>query len=557
MGRNRRDIDLYIGMLRSATVYLERHIDAVNFLNVFPVPDGDTGTNMVKTLRGIHTRVSSENPDTLQELSVLVKDAALYEGRGNSGVILSQVFIGVNDGIRACQDVDASMLAAALTSARDKAYQAVSQPVEGTILTVLKQVAEEANIQSHSSPNICQLFDHIVKVASTSVDRTPEQLPILEQGGVVDSGGYGLELILRGMAIFLNGEDPETAPLQWRFARKNGEGIENIIVNHRLKDDSYGHCTQFRLETSLDESDLRHELNEFSSSLIIIGESGDFRVHLHTEHPEKILSGAIGIGSISDLTVQDMELQSDQVLEDRTSDSLDDMTKPRSIDIGEKTAFIAIASGAGVKELFLNSGATYVIDGGVNMNASVGEIVSDLSKISSGSILLVPNHKNLIPAADGAAELMGENVSVLPTESVLEGLECVFEFDPEVSADQNLKALSEIRYSMKVVSIFSSAKDINVGDFYASEGQPVAMCDGEVFMVGSEIQDLLVETIMLAGGGDCDHVTVLVGNDKDVLDVQSTIEILNKAFSDFEDIEVEVHLGNQPHYDFLLAVVNF
>ena len=547
---------MYIGMLQSATVYLERHIDAVNFLNVFPVPDGDTGTNMVKTLRGIHAKVSSENPDTLKELSVLIKDAALYEGRGNSGVILSQVFIGINDGIRTGGDVDASMLAEGLASASDKAYQAVSQPVEGTILTVLKHVAEEANLRSQSSLNICQLFGYLVKAASTSVDRTPEQLPILEQGGVVDSGGYGLELILRGMAIFLNGDDPEIAPLQWRFAKKSGEGIENIIVNHRLKDDLYGHCTQFTLETSLYESDLRRQLSEFSSSLIIIGQSGDFRVHLHTECPEKILSGEIGIGSISDLTVQDMELQSRQVLGDKAVDALNDMTRPEDLDVGEKTAFIAIASGDGVKRLFLSSGATYVINGGIDVNVSIDEIVRDLSKITSGSILLVPNHKNLIPAAYSVADLMGEEVVVLPTESVLEGLECVFEFTPEITAERNFNTLSDVRHSMKVVTICSSDRDINEGNLRASKGQPIAMRDGELFMVGNERRELLAEAIIFAGGADCDHITVLVGNEKDVSEVESTIKVLNEAFADFEDMEIEVHLGNQPYYDFLVAVVN-
>ncbi len=303
------DKDVLLQMFESAVIYFDRHVDSINALNVFPVPDGDTGTNMYRTLLGTKNRLDQEKPENISELAELMKLGTLYEGRGNSGVILSQVFRGIHKGISDGKNIDTSSLVSSLSNASDMAYSSVHDPVEGTMLTVLREVAEEASLQSKAGASICEAFDSLIEAAYISVNKTPDQLPVLKEGGVVDSGGYGIEILLRGMALGLAGKDPKVAPLHLRYP--TGEGIKSIIDSHHEKEDLYGYCTQFVLTTSdSKKDDLVPLFNGLGSSVVIVGEGEIFRIHLHCVDPGVAITKAVTQGSISEVSIEDMENQS-------------------------------------------------------------------------------------------------------------------------------------------------------------------------------------------------------------------------------------------------------
>ncbi|MFL2784815.1 MAG: DAK2 domain-containing protein [Dehalococcoidia bacterium] len=440
------DKDVLLQMFESAVIYFDRHVDSINALNVFPVPDGDTGTNMYRTLLGTKKRLDQENPTSISELTELMKLGTLYEGRGNSGVILSQVFSGIHEGISGGENIDTSSLVSSLSNASDMAYSSVHDPVEGTMLTVLREVAKEASLQSKAGASICEAFDPLVEAAYISVNQTPDQLPVLKEGGVVDSGGYGIEILLRGMALGLAGKDPKIAPLHLRYPK--GDGIKHMIDSHHEKDDLYGYCTQFVLTSSdSKKDDLINLFDDLGSSVVIVGEGEIFRIHLHCKDPGVAITNSITRGSISEVSIEDMENQSSNFAHiekgNRSGDNIS--YKKRSIEISTKTtALVQVASGDGLEKLLFDAGVTMVISGGDSMNPSTNEILEAINDLENRSIVLMPNNNNIISAAQNAARLSKNNVVVTSTNSVSQGLECAFEFDPDATAEENQELFKDV-----------------------------------------------------------------------------------------------------------------
>ena len=543
--------DIFWGMFSSAVIFFRRHVDAINSLNVFPVPDGDTGTNMYGTLEGIQSRMRTVEYADLRELTDLLSQAALYEGRGNSGIILSQIFRGLAEYLSVhTSEVDLEIISGAIGNARVKAFDSVAEPTEGTMLTVLSDVANRADSLKGKEISLKNLFKLLVEEAQRSVDRTPELLPILKDSGVVDSGGYGIEVILEGMAIFLTDTDPATVPIMLRRPDGDGTGVENLISDHFGSEDEFGYCTQFILDTDQESETIGTLFQALGTSTVIIGEMPTYRIHIHATDPGAVLTKAVELGSIASVSVENMEVQSKERL-----GSSERTNKASKIDLRGQTALISIVNGSGISEITRNLGVDLVIDGGVDMNPSVADIVSAVEQVEADSILLLTNDKNVIPAADQAAELVISNIVILPTETQAEGLECIVDFDPYESAFKNKEMMVNLIPLIKTITIFNSSRAVEMNGQKVDHMQPIAMINGELYGYAENVDDLFVKVVEEEVKKSVEHITVLLGNGLTNEDVPRLEKLLKTNLPDLSEDIIEVHVGDQPHYDYLISVL--
>jgi len=543
--------DIFWGMFSSAVIFFRRHVDAINSLNVFPVPDGDTGTNMYGTLEGIQSRMRTVEYADLRELTDLLSQAALYEGRGNSGIILSQIFRGLAEYLSVhTSEVDLEIISGAIGNARVKAFDSVAEPTEGTMLTVLSDVANRADSLKGKEISLKNLFKLLVEEAQRSVDRTPELLPILKDSGVVDSGGYGIEVILEGMAIFLTDTDPATVPIMLRRPAGDGTGVEKLIFDHFGSEDEFGYCTQFILDTDQESETIGTLFQALGTSTVIIGEIPTYRIHIHATDPGAVLTKAVELGSIASVSVENMEVQSKERL-----GSSERTNKASKIDLRGQTALISIVNGSGISEITRNLGVDLVIDGGVDMNPSVADIVSAVEQVEADSILLLTNDKNVIPAADQAAELVISNIVILPTETQAEGLECIVDFDPYESAFKNKEMMVNLIPLIKTITIFKSSRAVEMNGQKVDHMQPIAMINGELYGYAENVDDLFVKVVEEELEKSVEHITVLLGNGLTNKDVPRLEKLLKTNLPDLSEDIIEVHVGDQPHYDYLISVL--
>ena len=543
--------DIFWGMFSSAVIFFRRHVDAINSLNVFPVPDGDTGTNMYGTLEGIQSRMRTVEYADLRELTDLLSQAALYEGRGNSGIILSQIFRGLAEYLSVhTSEVDLEIISGAIGNARVKAFDSVAEPTEGTMLTVLSDVANRADSLKGKEISLKNLFKLLVEEAQRSVDRTPELLPILKDSGVVDSGGYGIEVILEGMAIFLTDTDPATVPIMLRRPAGDGTGVEKLIFDHFGSEDEFGYCTQFILDTDQKSETIGTLFQALGTSTVIIGEMPTYRIHIHATDPGAVLTKAVELGSIASVSVENMEVQSKERL-----GSSERTNKASKIDLRGQTALISIVNGSGISEITRNLGVDLVIDGGVDINRSVADIVSAVEQVEADSILLLTNDKNVIPAADQAAELVISNIVILPTETQAEGLECIVDFDPYESAFKNKEMMLNLIPLIKTITIFNSSRAVEMNGQKVDHMQPIAMINGELYGYAENVDDLFVKVVEEELEKSVEHITVLLGNGLTNKDVPRLEKLLKTNLPDLSEDIIEVHVGDQPHNDYLITVL--
>lgn len=549
------NLNLFTEMFDNSVKYFARHVALVNDLNVFPVPDGDTGTNMYQTLLGMQTRVHGETPNNISEYCDLLAQAALYEGRGNSGVILSQIYRGIAEGVTGCDSVDSDVLLKAFTLARDFAYKSVIDPVEGTMLTVLTDLVDGLLEQKEKSISVCDSIKSLTTVAELSVDQTPEKLNVLKVGGVVDSGGYGLEIILRGMSLKFTDSDPSEEPIYERVPESSGEGVRNIISNHVLKNEEYGYCVQFVLDTDSDIDVQRNIFEKIAESIVIAENKNYFKIHLHLEEPEVAISAANDLGTISNVSIENMESQSQDKLNLPTNNDFILNHEIISTQISD-TILIVVASGTGIRKLFLEAGAGVIIDGGDTLNPSVAQILDAVSAIKSELVLLLPNSKNVISAANEVSKLSNKNIIVLPTTSLTEGIECAMLFDPSITPEDNKEILIPLIEDMKTISIFPSSRNVVIESVDIAKGQYISMMDNTFMGTSNDSIDLLINSIKSIEESQREQVMILVGHSDNSLDVSIVEEKMSAVFGDLTSIGIEIHYGGQPNYDFLISILN-
>src|SRR4051812_34897558 len=524
------DLTVARELAHAALGSLERSRQRIDDLNVYPVPDGDTGTNMTSTARTVVEELDRTDTDERVALLKQLTRAALMGARGNSGVILSQIVRGAAEPLAANGDVDAHTLARSFRSASDAAYRAVRQPVEGTILSVIRELAEEAEQQT-SSTN-AELLAAVVRRGEEAVARTPEQLAVLREAGVVDAGGAGLLELVRGLAAAVAGE-PLPAP------HPQSEELSVEAIHQELS--RYRYCTTFLIEgEKLDAAAIESELEQLGDSLLVVGDHEALKVHVHTDEPGTALAIGTARGVIDRVEIANMHEQTVQ-REERLLEAVPDLPPAHS-------GIVAVVAGDGNRTLFESLGADTVVEGGQTMNPSTAELVQAVAETDADEVIVLPNNANVILSAEQASGLAAKPVTVVPTESIQAGLAALVSFLPERSAAENAAEMTEVLEGIVTGEVTRASRDVELNGISVREGGWLGLAGGEAVAAGDDFDDvaarvtdaLLAEPRML--------LTLLTGADAPALD-----PLLARIRERHPELELDVQAGGQPHYPLLLS----
>ncbi|MDF9762445.1 MULTISPECIES: DAK2 domain-containing protein [Peribacillus] len=542
-------------MIIQGSNHLAANAQMVDALNVFPVPDGDTGTNMNLSMTSGAKEVQNNVQEHIGKVGTSLSRGLLMGARGNSGVILSQLFRGFAKAIEHKSEINSEEFAQAFEAGVQTAYKAVMKPVEGTILTVAKDAAKQAVSSAANHQDLIQVMEEIVTEANASLKRTPDLLPVLKEVGVVDSGGQGLVFVYEGFLAVLKGE-----ALPVRSA--NGPSMDDMInAEHHMnvqghmntEDILYGYCTEFmvRLESeklankSFDEEKFRNDLSEFGDSLLVISDDEVVKVHIHSEQPGTCLNYGQQYGSLIKLKIDNMREQHTAIVGESNT-SL--QTKPST---KEKYGVVSVAMGAGISELFKSIGAKSVIEGGQTMNPSTEDIVKAVEEAYADHVIILPNNKNIIMAANQAADVLGDHVTVIPTKTVPQGMAALLAFNPSLDAEENKKAMIEALSHVKTGQITYAVRDTSIDGLAIETGDFMGIAEGTIKVKDKDMtqaaKDLLSDMI----DEDSEILTILYGEDATAEDVEGLVAFCNE---NFEDVEVEVHNGKQPLYSFIFSI---
>jgi uncharacterized protein len=524
------DLDAARGLAGGALAALESARGRIDDLNVYPVPDGDTGTNLTLTARGIVEALDGSSADQRPALAREVTRAALMAARGNSGVILSQIVRGAAGVLSEPGEIDAAAVAAALRGASDAAYRAVRQPVEGTMLTVVRETAEAAEGLAASGRPVPELLRELVLAAEQSVERTPQQLPVLREAGVVDAGGAGLAEILRGLAAHVAGE-----PLPEPPAYEQGLGLD--AVHQELS--RFRYCTTFFLEgDALDPIDLERRLEPLGDSLLVVGDSSGLKVHVHTDDPGAALTLAVARGTLADVDIANMHLQTVE-REERLADALG---------LEKACEAVAVVAGGGNRRLFEGLGAGRLIDGGRTMNPAAQEILDAIESSPAPEAIVLPNNPNVIMSAEQAARHASKPVRVIPTRSLQEGLAALVAYDPFRSAEANMAEIFAALDALVTGALTVSSRDAEPDGVPVRTGEWLGLVEGEAVAAAADFDAVaraVLERLLDEPRG---LLTVLTGEGAPTLDV-----LREWLAAEHPDVELEIEEGGQPHYPLLLS----
>ncbi|MBK5445860.1 MULTISPECIES: DAK2 domain-containing protein [Peribacillus] len=542
-------------MIIQGANHLAANAQMVDALNVFPVPDGDTGTNMNLSMTSGAKEVQNNVQEHIGKVGTSLSRGLLMGARGNSGVILSQLFRGFAKAIEHKSEINSEEFAQAFDAGVQTAYKAVMKPVEGTILTVAKDAAKQAVSSAAKHQDLIQVMEEIVAEANASLKRTPDLLPVLKEVGVVDSGGQGLVFVYEGFLAVLKGE-----ALPVRSA--NGPSMDDLVsAEHHMnvqghmntEDIVFGYCTEFmvRLESdklannSFDEEKFRNDLSEYGDSLLVISDDEVVKVHIHSEQPGNCLNYGQQYGSLIKMKIDNMREQHTAIVGE-TNASL--QTKPKS---KEKYGVVSVAMGTGISELFKSIGAKSVIEGGQTMNPSTEDIVKAVEEANAEHVIILPNNKNIIMAANQAADVLGDYVTVIPTKTVPQGMAALLAFNPSQDASENKKAMIEALSHVKTGQITYAVRDTNIDGLTIKTGDFMGIDEGTIKVKDKDksqaAKDLLSEMI----NEDSEILTILYGEDATKEEVEDLVAFCN---DNFEDVEVEVHNGKQPLYSFIFSI---
>lgn len=537
----RLDGDDLRAMFSSAVHLLEANVEAINALNVFPVPDGDTGINMFLTLQDSVARTRGLDGAGANEVARVLADGSLKAAKGNSGVILSQFFEGLAVGLRDSRDFGTPELASALREARDRSYKAVGEPREGTMLTVVSDAARAASQIENEAIEMPDFLSAVCDAARESVALTPTLLPVLREAGVVDAGGQGLLVILEGARRYAAGE---AGPGEVEVPEPVGIDQPTGAVSHEFLDsveeEEYGYCTQFLVEgIDLDPDDLRTKVSELGRSAVVVGNSASVQVHVHAEDPGPVISLGAGLGALSNVKVENMDAQHERFSADRREEEASSL------------AVVAVAWGDGFVELFRGYGADQIVTGGDTMNPSVGDLLQAIDAARSESVIVLPNNSNIVPAAEQAARRSDKDVRVVPTKSLPQGVAAMLEFNTDLDPDRNAEDMNDAVEAVRTGQVTEAVRDVTMNGVKIERGMIVGMLEREVVAAGQDVEAVVRSVVDTAKHDEVELVTLYRGAPIDEADAQRIADTLD---SDIEDIEVELVEGGQPHYHFLVSL---
>jgi DAK2 domain fusion protein YloV len=523
----------------AAASWLERHADAINALNVFPVPDGDTGLNMSLTLRAAADEIAAESTpaSTLGEVAAHAAHGALMGARGNSGVILAQWLRAVARTFDPLDVVTGAELGEALSAAADAAYAAVSVPVEGTILTVAREAAEAARDAALRTQDVVLVLESASRQARSAVARTPELLPILKQAGVVDSGGEGLRIVIEGLLMALRGDTMAAgaAPIAMRA---------DLSSLHQEGDDFYGYCTEVLFEgREIDVAAVRARVEAMGTCALVVGDAELVKVHVHTPQPGAVLDLATGLGELVRVKVDNMQRQHQQFRAGPTSNAAASTTRPG-------TALVAVALGDGFQEIFRSLGAT-VVPGGQTMNPSVQEIARAIADAGADEVIVLPNDKNVVLAANQALELApGPVVVVIPTRNVAQGIAAALALNPEEGVDRNVPALRSAADRCRCIEITTAVRDARLDSVDVHAGDMLAILDDSPVAAALTAEDAVAAALSRLPAANYELATVYIGAEGSTDGASRIAQLIGRQLS----IEVETAVCGQPYYAYTISV---
>ncbi|WP_203264381.1 DAK2 domain-containing protein [Streptococcus uberis] len=543
-------------MVQAAATRLGKQAEYVNSLNVFPVPDGDTGTNMGMTMDNGAKEVADKPADTVGEVGQILSKGLLMGARGNSGVITSQIFRGFGQSIKGKTELDGKDLALALQSGVEVAYKAVMKPVEGTILTVARGAASAALKKSDSTNDAVEVMASALKGAKKALAKTPELLPVLKEVGVVDSGGQGLVFIYEGFMSALNGdyvasEDFKATPANMS-EMINAEHHKAVVGHVATEDITYGYCTEIMVALrqgptyvkEFNYEEFQGYLSNLGDSLMVVNDDEIVKVHVHTEDPGLVMQEGLKYGSLVKVKVDNMRNQHDAQVE-KTNIA----TKPQ--EEAKEFGLIAVVAGQGLADIFKAQGVDYIISGGQTMNPSTEDIVKAIEAVNAKQVIILPNNKNIFMAAQSAAEVVDIPARVVETRTVPQGFTSLLAFDTTKTLDDNVANMTASLSEVTSGSITLAVRDTTIDGLEIHENDYLGMVDGKILVSDANLEAALKATFEQMITEDSEIVTIFVGEDGEVPLAEELADYLEEKY---EDIEVEIHEGNQPVYPYLMSV---
>ncbi|EGS31409.1 DAK2 domain fusion protein YloV [Peptoniphilus sp. oral taxon 375 str. F0436] len=540
----------FIEVLQSSVNNLLNHKEEVNALNVFPVPDGDTGTNMSLTIKSALEEVKRSVENDLGKLAKDTARGSLMGARGNSGVILSQYFRGLAEGLADLKNFTPAEVAHVLTQASKTTYNAVMKPTEGTILTVGRETAEFANrFSKKESTDILLFLGEVLEAGKKSLANTPNLLPVLKEAKVVDAGGQGLIYILEGAYLALKGQGVQS------LTGEEAKDLPSQKVSSREKistdDIQFGYCTEFMIQTESNDVDgFRNKLKPLGDCLLVVGGEGIIKTHIHTNHPGKALEYAVELGQLKDIKIDNMRFQHEEVL---LKDELEEMRSQQveSPQEDKDYGFVAVSMGEGLSEIFKEIQVDQVIFGGQTMNPSTQDFVKSIQAIPAKTIYLLPNNSNIIMAAEQAAEISEKDVRVIPSKTVPQGIAAMLAFNEESDPHEVEEAMTQAIQEIRSGSVTYAVRDTTIKNQEIKKGNFIGLYEKEITSFGDDLEETTIQLIRDMAFDDAYMVTIYYGEDVDIQDAE---DLKAKLEEEFEDLDVDIIPGGQPLYYYLVSI---
>lgn len=529
--------------IKGAVKFLEINKEEINSLNVFPVPDGDTGTNMLLTVKSAMKESLTVKDDNVSMIANAFSKGSLMGARGNSGVILSQIFRGFSSGLNDKELIDVQLLARAFKEASNTAYKAVMKPTEGTILTVIRECGTFAMEIKNEETDIIVFLNRVIEYGYVVLSKTPDMLPVLKQAGVVDAGGKGLLILFEGAVMALEDrlDDLDEA--------KELPPVETKEFKHELHTDDieFGYCTEFMINTDYNDVDkLRDKFSLQGDSLLVVGGDGIIKVHIHTNNPGSVLEDALKLGFLTDIKIDNMRMQHEEIL------LKDELDKARALDtVGKKYSIISVSSGDGFNEVFKDLNVDITVSGGQTMNPSTEDFLKAIDNTSGENIIILPNNSNIILAAEQTKHLSDRNIFVLPTKNVPQGISALISFDENISSEENMDNMIDALEQVKSGEITYAVRDTEMNGYKIKKDDIIGISGSDIVSSGSYVESVSFDLIEKLVDEDTSIITCFYGVDTSKEDAEL---LAGKLEEKYDDIDIELIYGGQPLYYYLFSI---
>ena len=553
------NVDVLAKMFLAGAQNIEAKKDYINELNVFPVPDGDTGTNMSMTIMSAAKEVTALNKPAMKDLAKAISSGSLRGARGNSGVILSQLLRGFTKAIKEEKEIDVLALAAACQRARDTAYKAVMKPKEGTILTVASGIATKAAEMAEETDDLEVFIPAVIEHAQDVLNQTPEMLPVLKEAGVVDSGGQGLLEVIKGAYDAFLGKEIDYSVI---------EPSTGVTVNKVNAEDTadikFGYCTEFIILTEKeftedDEREFKKFLSSIGDSILCVADDDVLKIHVHTNDPGLAIQKALTYGQLSKMKIDNMREEHQEKLIRDAEKLAEQQANEEAAHEEKKPAeprkamgFIAVSIGAGMNEIFKELGADYIIEGGQTMNPSTEDMLNAIDRVNADTVFILPNNKNIVLAANQAKSLVEEKeIIVIPTKTVPQGITAIINFMPDADAKTNEEAMLEEIKNVKTGQVTYAVRDTHIDDKEIHEGDIMGIGDSGILAVGKDLEETTKELIANLVDEDSELISIYYGEEVSEEDAEKFTEEITELYP---DVDVDIQFGGQPIYYYVLAV---